>query len=379
MANGPVVNRVSVLKHKKQHEPTQIEDGEIIEETDAIRTMKLYSSVGGIPAHSTTSDDTLPASISEYRKITRPISLYKTPSSSGPWPNKLRYEGEFPFHKEKHKLAYPTNGWPSASHTPTAHSQSVMSTYGNATARPTDKIYHRSHFLPGVIFSSAWHQSSPARPEQVNPPTSAHTQTPVGQVCSKYRKFVVIKGHALGASACPIYTNGGKGCWEKKNTNEHISIRNEDEGSYSAPAENENGTLWATFHPSVSTGHASRWHRMTHKTAVLVTKLHTHPYNHPCTIIGYLGPESLALFEQKFEEAHKTVKRTDFAPPPDPNGPGPTRTRGKSVYKTRSSYYTGVGGSSYGGSRVSKHGIGPYDRVVNCLWRSKLDEKPLAY
>ena len=173
------------------------------------------------------------------------------------------------------------------------NAETVISSFSDHGERRWDRSYIMEDFQFGTIYSVPYHE--PTSIQDPNNPNPTHSVTSIGPVCSKFRKMICIEPHSHHVLGVVIGTHGGTGIAGRSNQEEYISIRDAASREFSAPGESSHGVLWAEHYSNFMT--KGNWHRMTDKTAVCFTKIHTHSYFQKCTVSGYLIPESAMLLK----------------------------------------------------------------------------------
>jgi len=191
-------------------------------------------------------------------------------------------------------------------------SQQVFQSAHGSTARRTDMLHHYDEYDEGVIFSTAYHEAHYDQDRiDLNDPNQ--TASNFGIICSKFRKFIVVARFAKHVTALPIYTYGGRGLSRKKDKDEYVSVRDDDDApDRAAAAESKHGLLWAY------TDHAfkhSKWHRMGNETSVRFTTPYPHQMSSKATISGRLDEDSLERLQNLYKESIFGLPKKSMAPP----------------------------------------------------------------
>lgn len=154
------------------------------------------------------------------------------------------------------------------------------------------KDYH-----PGDVVCAAEHYPNYTRsiPELHD---RYRTDTVVGPIYSKERKFVVIKNHHDHCIMLPVFTHAGRGLAAKPYAmrENYISIR-DAEKPHPAPPETIHGNLMTTRYPEFQPGPERRYiqpfHIMSNKSAIFYVYPVCHKYQVPYIVESRLGPQSL--------------------------------------------------------------------------------------
>jgi hypothetical protein len=172
-------------------------------------------------------------------------------------------------------------------------------------------IHHYDKYDEGVIFSTAYHETHYDQ-DRFDGDDINQTASNFGIVSSKFRKFIVVARFASHVIALPIYTHGGRGLSRKANKDEYVSVRDDDDRNYAAPAESKHEALWAYTNNAFK---HSKCYWMGDETSVRFTTPHPHQMSSKATISGRLDEDSLEKLQDLYRESLFGLPKRPVAQP----------------------------------------------------------------
>jgi hypothetical protein len=316
MAPGSPKTTPKIITKKSQADPNMASN--TVAESTA-QKMEFYRNKiiqdtqkkGGAKIQATTKSSVFTKSFADILTVTTPVP---PPASNGDYTKLARPPGLTVPAMGSFVGTKAQEGWSSRPTSTYGASKTGASNFGGSTYASNNKtvgqIHDAADYREGMIFTAPFHQHDYLQPDTVQ--SREQSMTEFGVVHTKLRKFVVVMRNPRAVIALPIYTHGGRGLEFKKEKNEFVSIRESDWEDSAAPAESDNGIVWADALPAYKRPEAGSWGRMTDRTSVLLTHPHPHYFDRKATFVAQLLPESIS----KIKTLYRAWNFGEAAPTP---------------------------------------------------------------